>query len=123
MEFLKLLPPKGDALSVADVIRRLEDEFSVVYAAPDAGQDHVAGMIASMLQFSDTVPSKQERLAWLQSVQEAAVMVSSGDDLGLVASSCVMPDSELFFGSVDEVDGLARPLVERTAAALGYKVY
>ena len=124
MAFVKLLPPEdGDALPVADVIRRLEDEFAEVHADPDAGQDHVAGMIAATLRFSDRVPGKQERLAWFQSVQDAAVQVSFGDDLGNVASCCVMPDSELFFGSPDEVDGPARPLVERAAAALGYRVY
>lgn len=62
-------------------------------------------------------------MAELQSVQDAAVQVSFGDDLGLVASCCVMPDSELFFGSPDEVDGPARPLVERAASALGYEGY
>ena len=50
-------------------------------------------------------------------------MVSFGDNLGLLASCCVMTDSELFFGSPDEVDGPARPLVERAASALGYEVY
>lgn len=124
MAFVKLLPPEGgDALPVADVIRRLEDEFAAVDADPDAGQDHVAGMIAATLRFSDTLPGKQERLAWFQSVQDAAVMVSFGDDLGLMASCCVRPESELFFDSPDEVHGPARPLVERAASALGYEVY
>ena len=124
MAFVKLLPPEGrDALPVADVIRRLEDEFASVDADPDEGQDHVAGMIAATLRFSDAIPGKQDRLAWLQSVQDAAVSVSFGDDLGTVASCCVMPDSELFFGNPDEVDGPARPLVERAASALGYTLY
>ncbi|AWM35589.1 hypothetical protein GobsT_67360 [Gemmata obscuriglobus] len=123
MAFVKLLPPEGGApLSVADVIRRLADEFAEVHADPDAGQDHVAGMIAATLRFSDALPGKWERLARLQSVQHAAVCVSFGDDLGNVAACCVMPDSELFFGSPDEVDGPAWPLVERAASALGYRV-
>ncbi len=47
MAFVKLLPPEGgDALPVADLIRRLEDEFSVVDADPEAGQDHV-GLIGT----------------------------------------------------------------------------
>jgi hypothetical protein len=124
MAFVKLLPPEGgNALPVADLIRRLENEFNVVDADPDTGQDYVAGMIAVTLRVSDAVPGKQERLAWFQSVQDAAVMVSFGDDLGLVASCCVLPDAELLFGSPDEVDGPARPLIERAAAVLGYEVF
>jgi len=124
MAFIKLFPPEGrDALPVEDVIRRLRDEFDVVGADPDAGQDHVAGMIAATLRFSDSLPGKQERLAWLQSVQNEAVYVSFGDDVGLVASCCVKPDSELFFDSPDEIHGPARPLLERAASVLGYTVF
>lgn len=124
MAFVKLLPPEGgNALPVADVIRRLEDEFAVVDTDPDAGQEHVAGMIAATLRFSERVPGMQEQLAWYQSVQEAAVYISFGDDLSVTASCCVLPDSELFFGSPDEVNGHARPLVERAATVLGYRVY
>ena len=124
MSFIKLFPPEGrDALPVADIVERLRDEFGVVDADPDEGQDHVAGMIAATLRFSDSVPGKQERLAWFQSVQDAAIYVSFDDDLGLVAGCCVMPNSELFFGSPDEVDGPARPLVERAASALGYVLF
>jgi len=124
MAFIKLFSPEGrDPLPVKQVIRRLRDEFKVVDANPDAGQDHVAGMIAATLRFSDSLPGKQERLAWLQSIQDDAVYVSFGDDLGLVASCCVQPASELFFDSPDEIDGPARPLLERAAKALGYTVY
>ena len=124
MAFIKLLPPEGrDALTVKKVIRRLRDEFIVVHADPDAGQNHVAGMIAATLNFSDSSPGKLEQLAWLQSVQNDAVYVFFGDDSDLVASCCVMPSSELFFDSPDEVDGLARPLLVRAANALGYTVY
>jgi hypothetical protein len=123
MAFVKLLPPEGhDAHSVAEVIERLREEFDVVDADPDAGQDHVAGVIAATLRFSDEVPGKHERLAWFQSIQGDAVYVSFGDDLGLVARCCVMPDSELFFDSPDEIDGPARALVERAAAVLSYTV-
>ena len=34
-----------------------------------------------------------------------------------------MPESELFFGHPDEVDGDARPLVERAAEVLAYTIY
>jgi hypothetical protein len=124
MAFIKLFPPEGcDALPVNEVIRHLRDEFNVVDADPDAGQDHVAGMIAATLRFSDSLPGKQERLSWLQSVQNDAVFVSFGDDLALVASCCVEPGSELFFDSPDEIHGSARPLLERAAKALGYTVF
>jgi hypothetical protein len=123
MAFIKLFPPDGRSLSVRTAILRLQDEFDVVEVDRDAGRDHVASMIAATLRFSDDIPIKQEQLAKLQSVQDAAVYVSFGDDLGLVAGCCVMPDTELFFGSPDEVDGPARPLVERASAALGYTLY
>jgi hypothetical protein len=124
MAFLKLLPPQGrDALRVADVIDRLRDEFDLVDTDPDAGQDHVASMIAATLRFSDEVPDKQERLAWLQSIQDEAVYVSFGDDLGLMASCCVMQASALFFDSPDEINGPARALLERAASVLGYTLY
>lgn len=123
MAFVKLLPPEGhDALPVSEVIERLRDEFAVVDVDADAGQDHVAGMIAATLRFSDAIPGKQERLAWFQTIQSDAVMVSFGDDLGLVAMCCVMPRSELFFDNTDEIEGPARPLVERAAVALNYTV-
>ncbi|HEY2909830.1 MAG TPA: hypothetical protein VGI99_06265 [Gemmataceae bacterium] len=124
MAFVKLLPPEGrDALPVKEVLRRLRDEFDVVDCDPDAGQDHVAGMIHATLRFSDSLPGKQEQLAWLQSVQNEAVFISFGDDLSLLASCCVKPDSDLFFDGADEIDGPARPLLERAATALGYTVY
>jgi hypothetical protein len=123
MAFIKLFPPQGgDALPVADIVRRLRDEFAVLNADPDQGQDHVASMIAATLRFSDAVPGKQERLNFLQSVQDAAVRVTFGDALNLTASCCLIPHSELCFGSPDEVDGPARPLVERAAIALGYEL-
>jgi hypothetical protein len=40
-----------------------------------------------------------------------------------MARCCVIPDSELFFDSPEEIDGPARPLVERAASALGYVVF
>ncbi len=124
MAFIKLFPPEdGDTLPVADVIQRLRDEFAVVEADPEEGKDHVAGMIVATLRFSDALPWKQERLEWLQSVQDSAVYVSFGDDLGTVAGCCVMPDDALFFGDDDAVAGPARPLVERAAAALGYTLF
>lgn len=124
MAFIKLFPPEGrDPLSVDEITERLRDEFDEFTADADEGQDHVAGMIAAILRFSDAVPGKQEELEWLQSIQDEAVYVSFGDELSVIASCCVMPESELFFGSPDEVDGDARPLVERAADVLGYAVF
>lgn len=124
MAFIKLFPPEGrNALPVEEVIRRLRNEFNLVDVDPDAGQDHVAGMIAATLRFSDSLPGKQERLAWLQSVQNDSVYVSFGDALGVIASCCVKPGLELFFDSPDEIDGPARPLLQRAANALGYTLY
>ncbi len=124
MAFIKLLPSKErGALPVNDVIRRLEDKFAIVNADPEEGQDQVAGMIAYILRLDDDFPGKDEQIARLQSFQDRAVWVSFGDDLDPAAATCVMPDSDLFFGGRDEVDGPARPLVERAASALGYTLH
>jgi hypothetical protein len=124
MAFVKLFPPKGrSALPVAEVIRRWEDEFGIVGADRDEGQDHVASIIAATLRFSDELTGKHERLAWLQPVKDAAVYVSFGESVDLMAGCCVMSDSDMFFGSHDEVNGPARPLVQRAASALGYTMF
>jgi hypothetical protein len=124
MAFIKLFPREGnEALPVADIVRRLGDEFAVVDADPDEGWDLVAGMIAATRRFSDALPHKQEQLARLQAVQDQAVYVTFGDSLDVVASCCLMPDSDWFFDSPDELCGPARPLVERCAAALGYVLF
>lgn len=123
MAYVKLLPPDTGALPVAEVVRRLRAEFAVLDSDPDEGQGHVAGMIAATLRFRDDLPGKQERLAWLQSVQHEAVYVTFGDDpAGPCAWCCVMPDSELFFDDRDAIDGPARPPIERAGRALGYTV-
>ena len=124
MAFVKLIPARGrSALPVNDVVERLRAEFWFVHVDLDEGQDQVASTIAATLKLSDTIPIMKEQLEHLLSVQDSAVYVRFGDhELGVVAGCCVMRDSELFFGQVDEVDGPARPLVERAAAVLGYTV-
>ena len=79
-------------------------------------------MIAATLRFPDDLPGKQERLAWFRAIQTDSVLVTFGDDIELVATCCVMPESELFFDRADEIDGPARPLLERAAAVLNYTV-
>lgn len=119
MAFIKLFP-RGEALPVAEVVRRLGEEFAAFEADPDGGRDHVADMMLATLRLPDTVPHKQARLAELQALQEQAVLVTFGDDGHCAASCCVLPGSELFFGSRAEVVGPGRAAVERAAEALGY---
>jgi hypothetical protein len=124
MAFIKLFPPEGsEALPVPEIIRRLRDGFASVDANPDEGREHVDGVIAATLRFSDELPHKQQQLVSLRAVRDSAVYVTFGDSEDVVASCCLMPDHELFFGSPDEVDGPARPLVQRCAAALGYELF
>lgn len=124
MAFIKLLPPEsGESLSVSRVIELLDDEFELFESDSEAGRDHVGDMIAATLRFDDRLPGKQDRLNWLRTIQADAVMIAFSDGSGSVAQTCVMPDSELFFGSPDEVDGPARPLVERAARVLCYEVF
>ncbi len=119
MAFVKL-HPRGDALPVAEIVRRLQEEFAAFEADPDEGRDRVADMIVATLRLPDSVPHKRTRLAELQVVQNQAVLVTFGDDWHCAASCCVMPGAELFFGSRSEVDGPAREAVERAAEVLGY---
>lgn len=123
MAKVKLVPLEGcSALAVGRVLRLLRDEFTQVEDDRDEGREHVAQRMAATLRFAETVPGKQERLAALRASQLDAVYVTFGDDFEVRAGCCVMPDTDLFFGSPDEVDGPARPLVERAARALGYRV-
>ncbi len=124
MAFLKLIALETSGpLPVKDVVRRLTEEFHIVEVDEDGGQDHIASMIAATLRFSDELPGKQDQINRLLSLQETAVWVSFGDDLQVMTGTCVTTDPELFFGSRDDVDGPARPLVERAAVALGYELY
>ncbi|WP_442481745.1 hypothetical protein [Aeoliella sp. SH292] len=124
MAFIKLLPPKGsEPHSVARIVELLHEEFDVFESDAEAGMNQVDGMLAATLRFPDSLPGKQERLAWLRSVQNEAVMVAFSDGSDAMAQTCVMPDSELFFGSPDAIDGAARKLVDRAAAKLGYEIF
>lgn len=124
MAFIKLIPPEDrESLPVDEVIERLRSEFGFVHSDPAAGQAHVSAMIVATQRLSDKLPFKQERLSWLQAAQDSAVHVSFGVDSSVVASCCLMRDSELFFGRGEEVDGAARPLVDRAAVALGYSIF
>src|SRR5688572_1661091 len=116
MAFIRLAPPEGspwlDTNAILDHLRR---EFAVVNADPAGGRDYVGRMIAATEKFSDRIPGKQERLTELRRCQSGAVKVSFGDESDNLASVCLMPETELFFGTLEEVDGPARPLVERCA--------
>ncbi len=118
MGCVRLNPPEGrDALSVADTIRRLRDEFDYMVADPEEGRDDVGNIIAATLRLSAVLSGGEERVAALRAVQEDAVYVWFGDDAGLTAGCCLKPGWGLWFGRETEVGGSARPLVERAAAA------
>lgn len=124
MAFIKLLPPEGsEPHSVARIIELLANDFEEFESDAEAGRDHVGGMLAATLRFPDSLPGKQERLAWLRSVQNEVVMVAFRDGSDAVAQTCVMPNSELLFGDCDAVDGSARKLVDRAAMVLKYDVF
>jgi hypothetical protein len=124
MAFVKLFPFEGnDYLSPVEIIERLKLEFEYVEVDEEAGQGYIGDMIARILRMPDSLPGKQERLDELQEARQQAVFVAFGDDPGIAASSCLKPESEIFFGSPDEVDGPARALVERAAEALSYEVF
>jgi hypothetical protein len=124
MAHIRLWPYNNRFLPVASVLERLRAEFQVVNADAARGQASVVKWIELTQRFADAIriPGKDERLALLQSVQVAAVYVSFGDSLELLASCYVMPGVALFFESTDEVSGPARRLVERAGITLGYRL-
>lgn len=124
MAFVTLVPPADrKELSVGEIVRRLRVEVSLVDVDPQAGQDHVAGMIAAVLGFSDELPGKAERLAWLQASQADAIYLSFGDEDGHdVARCCLIEGGSLFFDDLNEIEGPARVFVERAGRALGYEL-
>ena len=124
MALIKLFPFEGhDWLPMDEVLERMRTEFRFVDVDPDGGQDQVDNMIAATLRFSDALPHKQAQLADLQSLRDSAVYVSFRDSDNIEASCCLMKDQGLFFDNPDEIDGPARPLVERLAGALNYELY
>ena len=124
MAFIKLFPREGsDYLPVEEVIERLRSEFDYVEIDEEEGRDHVGGMIAATLRFSDELPWKQERLKTLQKLQRHSVYIFFGDHSEAIAAFCFMPDSEMFFGSPEEVDGAARIIVTRAAQVLKYELF
>jgi hypothetical protein len=82
----------------------------------------VDDLIAQTLRSTEAAPLKQAQLEWLQSVQEDAVFVSFGNTPDRVASCCLLPKSDVYFHSAEEIQGALRPLVERCAVVLGYDV-
>lgn len=123
MGCVRLVPAEGrDALPIPDIIRRLQDEFNYVLADPEEGRDDVGNVIAATLRLSKVWTGGEERVAALQAVQQEAVYVWFGDDASLTAGCCLKPGWELWFGRVSEVNGPARPLVERAGTVIGYVV-
>ena len=124
MAFIRLSAPDDSQWLPTDVVvERLRREFGVVNPDHAAGRDYVGRMIAATEKFSDRIPGKQERLAELRRVHDAAVRVAFGDSGDNLAQVCLLPDTPLFFGTVEEVDGPARPLVDRCARVLGYELH
>ena len=124
MAFIKLLPFEGiQHLPLEEIVIRLKSEFAYVEVNEEAGRDHVGDMIAATLRFSDEVPWKHEQLVTLQRKQNRAAYIVFGDEAIASAAFCFMPESELFFGNSDEVDGPARALVERAASILNYQLF
>jgi hypothetical protein len=124
MAFVNLFPTDGgQSHPIPEKFKRLRGEFAVVDTDPARGREHMQSTIAATLRFSDILPRKQPQLARLRAAQNVAVYLTFGDSRDTTAGCCFVPDSEFFFGFPNEVDGPARPLVERCASALGYELF
>src|SRR5687768_7740514 len=108
MAFIKLLTPdEGSCLTVEDVVRKLRDEFRYFHADPEEGGDYVGGTITAVLTFPPDLRGRQEQLDQWTVAQEDSVVVEFGDTPDLFARTCVIPESDLFFGAPEEVNGPA----------------
>jgi hypothetical protein len=118
----------GRYLSPVDVVRRLESEFAYVETSEEDARRHVRELIQQLLTIrrAGQVPVDEQYLARLDRIEDRAICVHFGDDLGsdtALLSTPVLPEEPLFFEYSSHAHREATvSLVARCAAALGYDI-
>jgi hypothetical protein len=115
-------------LRVPVILSRISTEFDYVETDEAAGQRHVEEMIKQVLERTDSIGNgdHHERAKHLASVQPEAVQVRCGDNPTSESeflSAMLVPGEPILFSYESLAQEIAaRPLLQRLAKALGYKV-
>jgi hypothetical protein len=129
MAFNRLYPKEGGRyLSPTEVIERLKQEFAQVEVDVAKGEVHVLRMIEQLARMQDFTPppASPEDIERLRSVKNEArfvTVMSKSKDEDAYLSTCIISGEALFFDySSARHEMMARPLLERFAAALNYEI-
>lgn len=117
-----LSPPDGVAfLDPEEVARRLKDEFDYTAIDRDEGADVVGAIVAKLVELD----APQEVIDFQLASQDRALQIVVSDDSTSddYLQFTVKPNNGIFIGyfSYDHQQA-TRPLLERCACALGYKI-
>ena len=122
------LTPKADQpyLSPKEVVRRLRRAFKYVDASPSRGAKSIDEGIEYMLGAQQTGASfTNEEIESSRSVRNKSfdITVADASAPDVILSVLVKPNERLFFGyESGEHEDAARPLLERIAKVLDYKI-
>lgn len=129
MAHSRLFPKLGmPYLSPMETINRLSSEFEGFQADREKGGKYVGQMLQQLkrMRHLSPPPATDKEIARLEAMQDESIFVSISDEANLGPThltTCIIPGQPLFFGyssAKHELD--ARPLLERSAAALGYDI-
>jgi len=130
MAFNRLVPKEGGRyLPPGEVIERLQQEFAQVDVDIAKGEVHVLNMIAQLTRMQDfsPPPASSEDIERLRSAKNEAryvTVMGESKDQDAYLTTCIIPGETLFFDySSARHEMMARPLLERIAAALDYEIY
>ena len=112
-------------LSVDEILRRWRDAFAYVSVDPAAGRIQMDEVIAYIARMVGSPHFTREDLDLARRNRDLAVYVrlSDAEEPGLeYLESVITPETEIFFGYTGgDHEDAAAALVERAAAALGYR--
>jgi hypothetical protein len=122
------LTPKANQpyLTPKEVVGRLRRAFKYVDASASRGAKSIDQSIEYMLSAQKTgAPFTDEEIERLRSVRRKSIdiIIADASEPDVVLSVLVEPDERLFFGyESGEHEDVARPLLERIAKVLDYKI-
>ena len=121
----QLSPRTGGLLPVAEVVRRLQEEFRIVKTDAEKGMRHALGMAAFIERlpvhaFFGRREAALARAARLRALPPGeALAVEFGDAPELILDISVIPEEPIKFSyQSDEHEAECRPLIERCARVL-----
>ena len=115
-------------LTVSVVLSRIGQEFDCVETDESSGRHHVEQMIGAILDRVDTIEydDRRERVRHLAAVKTEAVHIRCGDNPTSeieYLSTVIVPGEPIRFAYESLAHEIAsRPLLQRMAKALGYRI-